>query len=170
MNSLGWLAQDAGSMITLRFPRSRSVSNVSLFDNNDYIRLLNQAFLMELGAMELYQRGRPGIPGCDAERFACEHQIHAQALTVMIISNRGIPDKEKFSFPSEISLIASRIGRHLPEYMARKTNLTSCIRLEKALRRRYYLALNEAPYRDRAQLHEHVRCVKAHLEALHSYL
>ncbi len=166
MNSLGWLAQDAGSMITLRFPRSRSMPNVSLFENNNYIRLLNQTLLMELGAVELYQHCALSIPSIDAGRFATEHQNHAQALTVMIISNRGIPDKEKFSFPSEISLFASRIGRHLPEYMARRTNLTSCIRLEKALRRRYYLALTEAPYRDRAQLHEHVRCIKAHLDLL----
>ncbi len=166
MNSLGWLAQDAGSMITLRFPRSGSMTYVSLFENNNYIRLLNQMLLMELGAVELYQRCALVMSGIDADCFAAEHQMHAQGLTSMIISNRGIPDKEKFSFPSEISLFAYRLGRVLPDNMARKTNLTNCVRLEKSLRRRYHLALNAAPYRDRAALHEHLRCIKGHLSLL----
>ncbi len=166
MNSLGWLAQDAGPMITLRFARSGSMSQVSLFETSDYIRLLNQLLLMELGAVELYQRCALVIPSINSACIAGEHQMHAQKLTSMIISNRGIPDKEKFSFPSEISLFTSRIGRHLPDNMARRTSLTSCVRLEKSLRRRYHLAFNEAPYRDRAQLQEHLRCIKAHLELL----
>ena len=140
MEPLGSLAQDTGSMMTLRLARSQSIPYATLFDSNSYLRLLNQLLLMELGAVELYQRCAVALPLVDSDQFVLNHQQQAQTLTVMIISNRGIPDREKFSFPSEISLFASKISRHLPDNMARRTSLTSCIQLEKVLRRRYFQA------------------------------
>lgn len=166
MEQLGSLAQDAGSMMPLRLSRSQTVPYASLFENNNYLRLLNQLLLMELGAAELYQKCSPSIQIIDREQAILKHQQHARSLTLMIISNRGIPDRDKFSFSSEISLLASRIGRHLPNNMARRTSLTSCLQLEKALDRRYQQAIQEAPYRDRAALAEHSHSIQGHIASL----
>lgn len=166
MSSTSWLNQDAGSIMSFRFSSGRNLTGTTLFENNSYLRILNQTMLMELGAVELYQACETFMEGSSLEEIACLHNKNARSLQSLIVSNRGIPDKEKFSFPSEISLFAHRIGRHLPELMAKRTSYTSCLRLEKSLRRRYHSALLEAPLRDRGLLQDHLRSIKTQIECL----
>lgn len=166
MQPLRSLAQDAGMIINLRLPRSQYIAHASLYDNNSYLRLLNRLLLMELGATKLYLSPSPFIPLKNAEQFALDHKSQAQTLSTMIIHNRGIPDCEKFSFPSEISLLASKLGRHLPHNIARRTDLVSCLQLEKTLHRRYYQTLSQAPGRDRSTLNEQLRSIKNHIDIL----
>lgn len=166
MGSLRWLANESMSVLQLQLPRRRSISYASLFENNHYIRLLNQLLQLELGSIELYMSCQRELAEFKLENLAEGHRRQAKNLVNMIINNRGIPLKSGFAFSSELSLIASRIGRHLPSSVARRTCLTSCIQLEKAIRRRYHQALSEAPYRDRELLSEHIRRTKFNLDHL----
>jgi hypothetical protein len=167
MGSLGWLVNESVSVMHLQLPRSpRSLSSAALFENNHYVRLLNQLLQIERNSLELYGRARDSLRDCQFESVMETHRLQAKNLVNMIITNRGIPSQDGFSFSSELSLMASRIGSHFPRRLARQTTFVSCIGLEKALRRRYHLALAEAPYRDRAQLSEHTRSTQAHIEYL----
>ncbi len=166
MGSLRWLANESMSVMQLQLPNRRSISYASLFENNHYIRLLNQLLQLELGSIELYAGCRHELSDCQLENLAEAHRKQAKNLVNMIINNRGIPLKKGFAFSSELSLMAFRIGRHLPLSVARRACLSSCIQLEKSMRRRYHQALAEAPYRDRELLSEHVRRTKCNLDYL----
>jgi bacterioferritin (cytochrome b1) len=169
MGTLGWLVHESVSVMHLQLPRSgRTLSSAALFENNHYVRLLNQLLQLELGSIELYARCRDELADCQLEGLLDTHRQQSKNLVNMIVTNRGIPSRDGFSFSSELSLMASRIGRHFPERLARHTTLVSCLQLEKTLRRRYHQALAEAPYRDRALLNEHTRRTKSHIEYLSS--
>ena len=170
MGTLGWLVHESVSVMHLQLPRSsRPLSPAALFDNSPYIRLLNQLLQLELGSIQLYSLCREGLVDCQLETLLENHRQQSKNLVNMIVTNRGIPSRDGFSLSSELSLMASRIGRHFPSRIARHTTLVSCIQLEKTLRRRYHQALSQAPYRDRMLLSEHTRRTKSHIEYLSSF-
>lgn len=157
---------DAVSVLHLQLPRRRSITYTSLFQNNQYVRLLNLILQLELGCIELYQNCREELENYALTGMIECHQQQAKSLVTMIITNRGIPAQKGFAFSSELSLIASRIARRLPQTIARRTSVASSLQLERTLRRRYYQALSMAPYRDRIELNSHIRATKLHIEHL----
>ncbi len=166
MGSPNWLANQSLGTMSLQFPRTGFATRVGFYEDNSYIRLLNQILQMELGSVELYQNCAACLDQGQASSFRDEHQEQAKVIRNMILSNRGLPSLTGFVFSSELSLFTTKISRHLPEDFARRTTRVSCLQVEKSLRRRYKLALDEAPYRDRSQLTEHVQRIHVHIAQL----
>ncbi len=150
----------------LQLPRRRYARQVTLFENNSYVRLLNLLLQMELGCIELYQTCSTELNNYRLLDIIDCHRLQAKSLVNLIISNRGIPEHKGFAFSSELSLMASRIGRRLPHTLARRTSVASCLQLEKSLRRRYRQALAIAPYRDRIELNAHILSTRQHINHL----
>ncbi len=170
MNSPSWLANQSLGTMSFQLPRSGYAPRAAFYEDNGYLRLLNQILQLELGSVELYRKCGSKLDVDQAETFAEEHRLQARAINSMILSHRGIPSHNGFAFSSEISLLTTRISRHFPEDFARRTTRASCLQVEKSLRRRYKQALDAAPYRDRMQLTEHVQCIHQHIShlSLHS--
>ena len=150
MNTLH--ASHSTTVFTFQLPGSRVQAHSTLFDPNTYLKQLNKLLIMELSAIDLYRRCQHALP--EQASFLEAHQQHAKMLVNLIIYNRGIPEKSGFLLSPELSILASRVTRHLGKGLARRTGLASCLFLETRLIRLYEEVMREAPYRDRVILRE----------------
>ncbi|MBC7531907.1 MAG: hypothetical protein H7318_10035 [Oligoflexus sp.] len=168
MGTSSWLSSDSTLVLTFQLPRSRSMPYSTLFENNNYLRMLNKLLQLELGAIEMYRRCAECLQIEDeAVAGVIEaHRQQAKNLVNLIVYNRGIPDKKGFSLSPEIGMIAHGLGRHLGRQWAYRTSHGACLHIERMLERKYAAAVAEAPYGDRGILNDHTKRTGNHIEWL----
>ncbi|SMF54787.1 hypothetical protein [Pseudobacteriovorax antillogorgiicola] len=150
----------------LRLSARRVRPQVTLFRDSRYIRKLNSLLSLELGTLDLYQRclhlpERQKITKCLEN-----HRDNGQQLRLLIIANRGIPDCETSSIPTELCILAQRLGSQLGHTIGCATALKLCENLEQLLRKRYQELIEEAPFRDRNSLHGMLLATNSNLISL----
>jgi hypothetical protein len=148
----------------LRSGRARN--QATLFQNDEYTRLLNQLLLLELGTVDLYRRCQQYLVDCGVDTHGDRHRLAAQTLVNLIVANRGIPNREGTALPAEISILAFRVCHHFSDRVATQTARRICLTMEKLLRRRYHAAINQAPLRDRGYLKHLIHLTKIHIDQL----
>lgn len=160
---------ESGGPYAISFKPSRSLRQASIFQENDYIRALNQLLQLELGTIALYRRCFDRWIDANELRFAESHQHAAKNLVNLIVANRGIPDKDRLALPAEISIFVTRLSLHLGSKIGHETARRVCLRMEKMLRRRYHAVLDLAPARDHSCLIHLIYNTKKNIERLEAH-
>lgn len=168
MNALHSYSNSQTSSYLLGLRRKKYRSPFGVFRNNEYIKKLNYQLALELGVIDLYSRlhhpnWKPVYDKCMEN-----HQEIASILVNLIMGNHGIPNKDATTLPTELSLIANRLGQQLGSVVGAKTSSRICLTMEQSLRKRYCELIEIAPLRDKTSLNQVLLFTKANLISLYA--
>ena len=150
----------------LGFRSKKQRARVTLFRDSKYIRQLNHVLSLELGTLALYRKSS-SVKHLDLLEQCIENHVDSsKQLRNLIVANRGIPDCDALALPTELSILAGKLGFQFGESIGSATSLKLCQNLEQLLRKRYLELLKHAPLRDRSQLQALLLQTKANTIAL----
>ncbi len=157
------------STYLLGISRKKFRSPFGVFRNNEYIKKLNYLLALELGVLDLYSRLQDSPWQSLYERCLDNHREIAGMVNNLILSNHGIPNKEATTLTTELSLLATRLGKQLGPVLSAKASTKICLTMEHSLRKRYCELIEMAPFSDRSQLNQILFMTKANLISLHQF-
>lgn len=132
----------------LSFKLARS-SKANVFNDESYVRILNDLLRLELGASSFYRQKGGMFSESWVQDVRKSHHHLARKLTRLILVQGGMVAKDTALLSSDFSLFLSSVSQRLGERFAAKAIPRLCMGLESLLLKRYQTAWEQAPSIDR---------------------